>query len=108
MPLVTVRAGTTMQHGSLRATLQYFYIGAQFTDATNTVRATSNAVSGVVPAYSVADISVTYSWRWARVEAGVGNLTNNFYFTRRAKSYPGPGVIPAEVRSVYLTLGATF
>ncbi|MBC8044061.1 MAG: TonB-dependent receptor, partial [Rhizobacter sp.] len=108
VPPVTVRAGATVRHGGFRATLQYSYIGAQFTDATNTVRATSNAVSGVVPAYSVADVSATYSWQWVRVEAGVNNLTNNFYFTRRAESYPGPGVIPAEVRSVYLTLGATF
>ena len=33
------------------------------------------------------------------------NLLDAAYFTRRATGYPGPGIIPSQGRSFYLTLG---
>ena len=35
-------------------------------------------------------------------------LTNTIYFTRRAASYPGPGIIPAEPQTFYVSLGVKF
>ncbi|MFQ3597545.1 MAG: TonB-dependent receptor [Chloroherpetonaceae bacterium] len=104
VPPVTVRAGATARHKAFQATFQLSYIGEHFTDATNAVR-TATAVNGVIPAYWVMDISVRYQFNLFQVEAGINNLTDNFYFTRRAESYPGPGIIPSDGRSVYLTLG---
>ena len=34
----------------------------------------------------------------------VNNLGNHRYYTRRADSYPGPGIIPADGRAWYMTL----
>ena len=34
----------------------------------------------------------------------INNVTNTFYFTRRATGYPGPGIIPSPPRNMYLTL----
>lgn len=104
VPPLTIRAGATARHKGFMATLQVSYTGEHFTDATNAVR-TSTAVNGVIPAYWVMDFSMRYRFGAFEAEAGVNNLTDNFYFTRRAESYPGPGIIPADGRSVYATLG---
>ena len=39
-----------------------------------------------------------------KLETGVNNILNEYYFTRRATGYPGPGIIPSEPRSYYLTI----
>ena len=66
---------------------------------------TANAVEGIIPAYHVADLSLGYTHNILTLEAGINNVTNHSYFTRRASGYPGPGIIPAEPRSFYLTVG---
>ncbi len=104
VPPITVRAGTTFRHNAFQTTVQVSYIGEHFTDATNAVR-TSTAVNGIIPSYWVMDISARYRAKWVEVETGINNLTDNFYFTRRADGYPGPGIIPSDGRSVYLMLG---
>ncbi|MCS7012897.1 MAG: TonB-dependent receptor [Chloroherpetonaceae bacterium] len=105
VPPITFRSGLTFRQEKFQATVQFSYTGEHFTDATNAVR-TATAVNGIIPAYWVADASLRYQIGLLSIEAGVTNLTNNFYFTRRADSYPGPGIIPAEIRNFYLTLGA--
>jgi len=104
VPPITLRAGTTFRHSAFQTTMQISYVGEHFTDATNAVR-TSTAVNGMIPSYWVMDISARYQASWFELETGVNNLTDNFYFTRRADGYPGPGIIPSDGRSVYLTLG---
>ena len=39
---------------------------------------------------------------------GINNLFNVTYFTRRAGGYPGPGALPADARSFFITMSATF
>jgi len=43
-----------------------------------------------------------------KLEAGVNNLLDNKFFTRRATGYPGPGIIPSIPRNWYLTLQFKF
>jgi len=107
VPSMLVRTGINAAFKGFKASLQYSYVGEQFTDATNAVR-TSSAVNGLIPAYYVADASFSYTWRWLTLETGINNLTDNIYFTRRATGYPGPGIIPSPGRSVYGTLGVRF
>ena len=49
-----------------------------------------------------------YSFKNFKIESGINNLMNTSYFTRRATSYPGPGIIPSESRSFYTTLQVKF
>jgi len=35
-------------------------------------------------------------------------LLNKDYATRRAGGYPGPGILPGEGRSFYVSIGAKF
>lgn len=104
VPPLTLRTGLTYRRHDLRASLMWAYTAEHFTDATN-ARRTASAVNGIIPAYRVADLSVAYKWRFLTLEASCNNLFDARYFTRRAEAYPGPGIIPAEGRSFFVTVG---
>ncbi len=61
---------------------------------------------GIIPAYSIMDISLSYQFKRFRLEGSINNLADQMYFTRRATGYPGPGILPSDGRSFYLTLQA--
>lgn len=104
-PPVMLRSGLSFQHGAWRGAFQYAWIAQHYSDATNAER-TATAVEGAIPAYGVADLSASYTWRMLSLEASCNNLFGAKYFTRRAESYPGPGIIPSDGRGVYVTLSA--
>jgi Fe(3+) dicitrate transport protein len=106
-PTMLLRSGLQLGLGKFSASLQMAHTAQQFTDATNAIR-TVNAVDGEIPAYTVIDFSARYKARHWALEAGVNNLANSIYFTRRAEAYPGPGIIPSDGRSVYLGLQVNF
>ena len=103
-PPLTVRLGANFRYRRLKTGFNWAYTAEHFTDATN-ARRTASAVNGIIPAYTVADLSAAWSWRMFTLEASCNNLFDARYFTRRADAYPGPGIIPAEGRSFFLTLG---
>lgn len=104
VPPLTFRTGLTWAQGRFRSSFNWAFTAEHFTDATN-ARRTASAVNGIIPAYAVADLSAAWSWRWLLIEASCNNLFNAQYFTRRADAYPGPGIIPADGRGWYLTVG---
>lgn len=101
--------GLNWQKNSFSATLQYRMTGDIFTDANNTSAASTNGVTGVIAAYNVMDISAEYSFlKHYNMRFGINNLTNETYATRRASGYPGPGILPGEGRTFFLSIGAKF
>jgi Fe(3+) dicitrate transport protein len=101
---IIFKTGLAFRYKKLKLNYQYSYTAQQYTDATNSP-STANAVNGIVPAYAVMDLSASYAFKkYFSIYSGVNNLLNNYYFTRRASGYPGPGIIPAEPRNLYLTL----
>jgi Fe(3+) dicitrate transport protein len=104
VPQQILRTGLNISYKEFKLTGQYAYTSEQFTEASNAV-STSTSVDGLIPSYSVLDASLSYSFRWVSISTGVNNLLNNYYFTRRADGYPGPGIIPSDGRSFYVTLG---
>lgn len=102
-PSVTIRSGITWRKKNTSATFQYAYTAEQFTEATNAV-STATSVNGLIPAYAVLDLAVRQTIGRCDLKAGMNNVLDSIYFTRRAVSYPGPGIIPSERRSVYLTV----
>lgn len=107
VPPVIIRAGSEFRIGGFSVSCEYSCSAKQYTDATNAIR-TSTAIEGVVPAYQVVDLTTKYNWKKFTLEASCNNLLNEAYFTRRADSYPGPGIIPADGRGFYITLMAKF
>lgn len=104
-PTSITRSGLTCRLYGLSATLQFSSVSDQFSDADNTLF-TVDGIQGLIPAYRTWDLSGSYQFLKRYVlRAGVNNLADARYFTRRAASYPGPGLIPAEGRSFYASVG---
>lgn len=104
VPKINFKTGFTFSKNNFEASYQFSYVSEQFSDASN-ARRTPSAIEGIIPAYHVMDLSAEYGIGHFNFEAGVNNLTDHKYFTRRATGYPGPGIIPAKARSFYLTVG---
>ncbi|MGN6439942.1 MAG: TonB-dependent receptor domain-containing protein [Agriterribacter sp.] len=103
VPPVLFRTGLSGGNTRFNVTYQFSWQAKQYSDATN-AEETPTAVDGVIPAFSVMDLSLSYNWRWFTIYSGLNNLLNRKYFTRRADGYPGPGIIPADRRNAYVTL----
>ena len=101
VPPVVLRAGCTFGINTFSISFQYSYTDEHFSDATNAI-SVSNAVIGIIPSYTTMDISAKYSFKKFQLEAGLNNLTNESYFTRRASGYPGPGILPSPPRNFYI------
>jgi Fe(3+) dicitrate transport protein len=103
VPPILFRTGVSAGTSRFNITWQFSFQSKQYSDATNT-EITPTAVDGAIPAFSVMDLSLSYNWRKYAIYTGANNLTNQLYFTRRADGYPGPGIIPSDKRSYYVTL----
>ena len=98
-----LKAGISFKGYHFSTTLNYTYTSSQYSDANNTESSVTGN-QGLIPSYTVLDFSVNYDIKKYTLSLGVNNLLDRTYFTRRATSYPGPGVIPAEPRHFYFTL----
>lgn len=102
-PPASLRYGLSLGRSGFRASIQQSFTARHFTDATN-AEFTPTAVNGAIPAYTILDLALSWEHKFLKVDAGINNLSNQRYFTRRASGYPGPGIIPADGRSWYLGL----
>ena len=107
VPPVLFRTGFSFGTKKFNVTYQFAYQAKQYSDATN-AETTPTAVDGAIPAFSVMDVSVSYNWKMFTIYSGVNNLTDEKYFTRRADGYPGPGILPSDIRNWYVTLQFAF
>lgn len=103
VPQTILRSGVTYKYKKLSTTIQGAYTSLQYSDASNSEFST-NAVTGIIPAYTICDFSAQYTFRMLNLSAGVNNFTNQTYFTRRADGYPGPGILPSDPLNFYVTL----
>jgi Fe(3+) dicitrate transport protein len=104
---VIERAGIIYNSKKISSTFQFNYTGDAFGDATN-VKVSDNPIAGYIPAYTILDFSATYKINNYAIKAGINNLSDKAYFTRRTDEYPGPGIIPAVGRSFYIGISAKF
>jgi Fe(3+) dicitrate transport protein len=103
------RFGVTYSKKGFSATWQMSDIGKSYADAANTELPNSAATTGLIPAYQVQDLSANFKFlQHYNLKAGVNNLTDERYFTRRAGGYPGPGILPADGRTFYISAGVKF
>ena len=103
IPPVNFKSGLTFSWKELQVAYQYAFVDEHFSDASNAIQ-TPTAIEGLIPAYSIMDLSFTYRYKFLQLETGINNLADERYFTRRATGYPGPGIIPSDGRSFYVTL----
>ena len=99
--------GLSWSNSSISTTVQYRMSGRIFTDANNTNTPSANGITGILDDYRVFDLSTEYKFlKNYNIRAGINNLFDEEYATRRAGGYPGPGVLPGEGRTFYISIGA--
>ena len=107
-PEWTNRTGLAWQHKAFVSQVTFTYVGKSFSDANNTVFNPTGA-TGIVPSYHLWDISLNWQFlKYYSISGGINNTGNAKYFTRRINKYPGPGILPADGRSFYISLGFKF
>ena len=102
-----LRSGITGGYKSFLLTMQLSYVSATFSDANNTATPTANGNTGLIPSYTITDLTATYKFsKGLNIKAGINNLFDERYFTRRAGGYPGPGALPGDGRTFFVSVGA--
>ncbi len=99
-PKYTNRMGIDYSFKAFSMNTQYSYSASSYSDPADTKFSTDGLV-GIIPSYSVVDVSAAYKISKYEFRLGVNNLTNAIYFTMRTDEYPGPGIIPSIGRMVY-------
>ncbi|MBD0374413.1 MAG: TonB-dependent receptor, partial [Flavisolibacter sp.] len=108
-PAHILRSGVSAGYKRFLLTGQVSYVGETFSDANNTLQPTANGQVGLIPSYIVTDLTATYKFaKNLNLKAGVNNLLDERYSTRRAGGYPGPGALPADGRTFFVSVGAKF
>jgi len=103
------RYGATYSIKKFSSTFQLNQVSDVFTDAVNTEKANATSTVGKISGYTVMDISMTYLFAQKyNVKAGINNLADETYATRRSGGYPGPGLLPANGRTWFISFGARF
>jgi Fe(3+) dicitrate transport protein len=103
------RFGATFAKKGFSITWQLSSVGETFADAANNRISNTAATTGLIPSYQVQDLSASLKFlKNYNLKAGVNNLTNEHYFTRRSGGYPGPGILPSDGRIVYISGGVKF
>ena len=103
------RGGVSVGYKDFLLTGQLSYVGETYSDANNTLKPSANGQNGLIPSYTVTDLTATYKFsKGFNIKAGINNLFDERYFTRRAGGYPGPGALPGDGRTVFLSIGAKF
>lgn len=59
-----------------KASFQFTSLTDPFSDATNAVDGGFSAVVGRIPAYYILDFSLSWTYRWLKLEGSVNNVTN--------------------------------
>jgi Fe(3+) dicitrate transport protein len=103
------RNGVTVETGRWSATVLVSYTDESYADALNTEAPSANGAVGLVPSYSVVDVSASYPiGARTRLRFSANNLTDESYFTKRPEFYPGPGEWPSDGRSYMASVALTF
>lgn len=103
IPFLNFKSGLDLNSGPYQLSLQYTYMGEQFTDVENSARPLPGdlreGIIGPIPAYGIWDLSLGYKIKAWRFGLSLNNIGDQLYFTRRATGYPGPGIIPSDPRN---------
>jgi len=99
------RDGLDILYQGFSATLLYNYTSSSYSDALNTVQPPASGAKGYTPAYSIWDLNASIRINtMLSVRAGINNIADKKYYTKRPVFYPGPGIWPSDGRNMYCTV----
>ncbi|MEZ4774221.1 MAG: TonB-dependent receptor [Bacteroidia bacterium] len=99
------RNGFTCEYGAFSLTGLYSYTAQSFADALNTITPSASGSTGIVPAYHLFDLNL--SWILTKnvsIKLNGNNIFNQQYFTKRPQFYPGPGIWNSDGRTFSATV----
>lgn len=103
------RLGLSYYIRTFSASIQFNRVGDVFTDAANTEIPNATGTIGKLNGYQVMDVFFSYRFMSDYlIKLGINNLTDEKYATRRATGYPGPGLLPSNGRTMFVSIGAQF
>lgn len=98
--------GLDLLYKGFSCTVLYNYTASSFSDALNTVTPPTSGARGLTPAYSVWDFNASLKTNtFMSLRAGINNIFDKQYFTKRPTMYPGAGIWPSDGRNAYVTVG---
>ena len=104
-PKQILRTGLSFSLNRITTSIQYSYTSTVYSDANNTITPTANGQNGRIPAYGLLDWSASLNLNQGlSLRAGINNISNEKYFTRRSGGYPGPGLLPGDGRNYFVSL----
>lgn len=99
------RNGLDVLFKGFSCTILNSYTASSFSDALNTYTPPASGAKGYTPAYSIWDFNASLKTNLPfTIRAGINNIFNKQYFTKRPTFYPGPGIWPSDGRSYYVTV----
>ena len=105
VPNMISRNGITVRHSFFSLTALYSYTAESFAGALNTVEPSPSGATGLVPAYHLFDLNLSFNLtQRLRLQLNGNNLFNAHYFTKRPQFYPGPGIWPSDGRTLSATV----
>lgn len=108
-PASIFRGGISAGYKNVLLTGQLSYVDKTYSDANNTEAFSANGQVGLIPSYSVVDLTTSYKFnKDINIKAGINNVADVRYFTRRSGGYPGPGLLPGDGRTFFVSIGAKF
>ena len=100
------KTGVEFRYKNFSSNIQYSLNTKSYNDAFNTT-SSANGITGIIPAWHVWDWSCNLQFaKQYHISAGINNFTDEKYFNRRITFYPGPGILPADRRTFYISFGA--
>lgn len=106
VPTWMCNAGISYRYKRVGVNFQGRTTSDVYTDASNTELANQEATTGRISGYTVYDFSSEFMLNGHyHIGIGVNNLSNTKYATRRSGGYPGPGLLPGEGRTWYMSFG---
>ena len=103
------RLGASYSLKGLQLSIQYSEVSDVFTDSVNTELPNATATIGKIAGYKIMDLTASYKFKeHYNFKFSLNNLTNEIYATRRSTGYPGPGILPGNGRTFFLSLGVNF
>lgn len=100
------RNGIDILYKGFSCAILYSYTSSSYSDALNTKEPPLSGARGFTPAYGLWDVNTSLRTNsFFTVRAGINNIFDKQYFTKRPTMYPGPGIWSSDGRNAYATLG---
>ncbi len=108
IPGANVKFGINCGFKNFELAYQFSYLSKQYTDVQNSAIAEGgdkrSGIIGPISSYNISDLMLSYNFKFFTIKGGINNLLDQSYFTRRATGYPGPGIIPSNGRTFFVTV----